>query len=157
MFKNISINGLLLNSICILRFNGIFHSFLRQAREKKKNFEKERTKKRTDGSTGPKEEALAYDISDALKKPDAAGATPAVAVEPIGLNRIPICTPAETDSISMCQKLVAMETRLKSFEETLGDYVIHTIAIQDEANNMTTYANAGRLRGLAVACRTTDH
>ena len=101
-----------------------------------------RHKKRTDGSTPSKEEALANDITDALKKLDAASATPAVAVDLIGLNRIPTFTPAGTDSIFMCQKLVAMEARLKSFQETLSDNVIRTITIQDKVNNMTSYANA---------------
>ena len=42
----------------------------------------------------------------------------------------------------MCQKLVAMEACLKSFEETLSDNVILTITIRDKVNNKTNYANA---------------
>ena len=55
-----------------------------------------RSKNRIDGANRSKEEALANDITEALKKLDAAGATPRVAVDPMGLNRVPKITAAET-------------------------------------------------------------
>jgi hypothetical protein len=94
---------------------------------------------------GPKRSAVdnvAADITGAIQKLDLAGMVPKVAVDPSGLNRIPKVIPAETNALSMCERLVVMESRIKQLEESMSDNVCKTISISEKVNNMTSYANA---------------
>jgi hypothetical protein len=94
---------------------------------------------------GPKRSAVdnvAADITGAIQKLDLAGMVPKVAVDPRGLNRIPKVIPAETNALSMCERLVVMESRIKQLEESMSDNVCKTISISEKVNNMTSYANA---------------
>ena len=101
-------------------------------------------KRRNDGSTRSREEALAVDVTEAMKKLDAAGFTPQLAVDPIGLHRIPKVTPAETEPIAMCERLVAMESRVKSLETSLSANVARTLSVEEKVEGMCGYANAAR-------------
>jgi len=71
-----------------------------------------RNKNRTDGCTRSKKDVLANDLLYTLKKLDATGATLNIAVDPIGPNRTMTFTSNETISLSMCRRLVSMETIL---------------------------------------------
>jgi hypothetical protein len=96
--------------------------------------------RRRDSSVRSEVEALTSDIIAAVQKLDSAGVLPTFAVDSIGLHRIPKCKPSETNTLSMCERLVTLETRLRSVEESLSDNVCRTLKIEDNMTYKPCYA-----------------
>ncbi len=102
--------------------------------------------RRRDGTTRSEAEALCIDITSAIQKLDLADKLPRIAVDYAGLHRIPKALPSETNALSMCERLVTMESRLKEMEYTLSNNVCKTMSIEEKVNNMTSYSSAATRR-----------
>lgn len=96
--------------------------------------------KRRDGSSRSESEAIIMDITAAVQKLDALGKLPSFLVDPVGLHRIPKCNPSEMNSVSMCERLVQMEQRLKMVENSLSENVVKTLGMEEKVHKMTSYA-----------------
>ena len=70
--------------------------------------------KRRDGKQRPEVEAHMLDIVEGMQKLDSAGIIPQIACDPKGLGRIPSVKPSETCSISLAEKVAALESKLQA-------------------------------------------
>ena len=97
--------------------------------------------KRRDGATRSVQEILASDITGAIQKLDIAGSVPNVVIDPIGLNRIPKIIPSETNVISMCERITAVENRVKELEHSVGENVCKSAVVAEKLNKLTNYSS----------------
>ena len=65
-----------------------------------------------------------------------------MAVDSSGLHRIPKVIPAETNALSMCERMAVMESRIQQPEESMSVNVCKTITKGDKMDKITIYANA---------------
>ena len=93
--------------------------------------------RRRDSSSRSEAEAIAIDIMEAVEALEAADCVPTCAVDPAGLRRLPKVSPAETTSISICERVAALEARMRSTEEALSSNVCKTLSIEDRVAKLT--------------------
>jgi hypothetical protein len=98
--------------------------------------------KRRDGPKRSAVDNVAADITSAIQKLDQAGIVPRVAVDSSGLHRIPKVIPAETNALSMCERMAVMESRIQQLEESMSVNVCKTITMGEKMDKITSYANA---------------
>ena len=99
--------------------------------------------RRRDSPSRTEVDAVMYDILDALKALDSADKMPVFATDPLGLHRVPkAIIPAETNPISMCERLLGLESRLSAVEENLSANVCRTAKLEESISITGSYANA---------------
>ena len=97
--------------------------------------------KRRDGATRSVSDIIASDITGAIQKLDIAGSVPNVVVNPMGLNRIPKVTPSETNALSMCERLAAVENRVRVLEVSVSENVCKTAVMEEKVEQVKSYAS----------------
>jgi hypothetical protein len=102
-------------------------------------------KRRRDGPTRPETDAVLEDLTNGIQKLGENDQIPHFAVDAIGLNRVPRVMPSEMNPISMCERLVSLEQRMKAAEEVMSLNVGRALQIEENVSRMTSYAAvAGR-------------
>ena len=97
-------------------------------------------KNRREGTTRPVIEAVIDDIVDGMTHLDARDIVPPFGVDILGLNRIPKVIPAETLSLSICERLVSLENRIRNTEDVLSNNVAKTMNLEEKISISTSYA-----------------
>jgi len=86
-------------------------------------------------------EKLMEDIIDPLTGLDAENKLPRIAVDPLGLNRIPKIKPVESLSVSICERVRLLQPKLQSVDIELSVNVTRIIKLEGKVNAPTTYAS----------------
>ena len=73
--------------------------------------------KRRDGRKYSAVDNVAADITSAIQKLDQAGIVPRVAVDSSGLHGIPKVIPADSNALSVCERMAVMVDRIQQHEE----------------------------------------
>jgi len=89
-----------------------------------------------DGSIRSVSDIIASDITGAIQKLDIAGIVPIVE-----LNRIPNVIPSETNALSMCERLAAVENRVRKLEVTVGENVSKTAVMVEKVEKGKGYGS----------------
>jgi len=61
--------------------------------------------------------------------------------------------PAETNALSMCERMAVMESRIQQLEESMSVSVCKTITMGEKMNKITSYANAVTDRAVPAASK----
>ena len=88
--------------------------------------------RRRDSPSRSEIDATVEDIINGMQILDSAGKIPNIAVGPAGLNRIPKSKPAETCTISICERMTELEEKMKQLERTV---------LQSGMNKCRSYAS----------------
>jgi len=103
--------------------------------------------KRRDGPKCSAVDNVAADITSAIQKLDQVGIVPRVALDSSWLHRIP---KAETNALSMCERMAVIENRIQQHE---GVNECKTITMGEKMDKTTSYANAVTDRAVPAASK----
>lgn len=85
-------------------------------------------------------EKVMDDILDGITGLEAANKLPRIAVDPLGLNRIPKIKPAEILSVSICERVTLLEHKLQRTESELSNNLARVITLEEKVNRPGSYA-----------------